>query len=274
VAKKLDNLSWKPFWVSHLGCIKGCLDWLDREVSDAWLFGGTGHAFVLNVHETVCPSGPTAWVTERMFALGKNVGYAVDGVFSSRETPGFDEAPGRAWAFARARLDDGVPCYGWELAIPEFYVVNGYDETGYGFDGPQASSESQPKPWAELGAGETGVVEMYSVKAGPPSGEAETVRGAFSFALEHAKNPSRWIFPTYRSGLEGYDTWIEALEAGSADGFGTAYNAAVWSECRRFAVDFLQEARERLEGTAAGVLEEAEGRYAIAARGLKKVEEL
>jgi len=77
--RKLENLRWKPMWVSHLGCISGCLQYLNLDVSDAWLFGATGHAFVINIHEVVCPSGPTAWRTEMLFKLGSNIGYAIEG---------------------------------------------------------------------------------------------------------------------------------------------------------------------------------------------------
>ena len=47
--KKLEDLRWNPRYVTHLGCIKGCLNYLGIEVSDAWLYGGTGHAFVINI---------------------------------------------------------------------------------------------------------------------------------------------------------------------------------------------------------------------------------
>lgn len=273
MAKRLEYLAWKPFWVSHLGCIKGALEWLDRDVSDAWLFGGTGHAFVINVHEIVCPSGPTAWNTERLFALGRNVGYAVDGVFSRLGLPDFEDAPRRAWDFLRSRLDENVPCFAWELALPEFYVVNGYEGENLFFSGPAAPPKASI-PWSELGRRETKLVEAYAVQAGPPSGEAETLREAVAFALEHAKNPETWIFPGYRSGPEAFAVWAASLEAGTADPLGAAYNAAVWSECRAFAFDFLEEARDRLEGRASGPLEEAAGRYRLVARGLKRVSEL
>lgn len=35
--KALKSLKWSPKWVSHLGCIKGCLDYLGVEITDAWL---------------------------------------------------------------------------------------------------------------------------------------------------------------------------------------------------------------------------------------------
>jgi hypothetical protein len=68
------------------------------------------------------------------------------------------------------------------------------------------------------------------------------VKEALAFALEHATSPAKWIFPKYKAGLDGYDTWTRALESGNADGQGTAYNAAVWTECQGYAVLFLREA--------------------------------
>jgi hypothetical protein len=51
MVKQLENLRWKSKWTTHLGCIKGCLDYLKKDVSDAWLFGTTGHAFLINILE-------------------------------------------------------------------------------------------------------------------------------------------------------------------------------------------------------------------------------
>ncbi len=272
--KKLENLRWKPMWVSHLGCVKGCLEYLNIEVSNAWLFGATGHAFIINVHEVVCPSGPTAWNTEMLFKLGKNVGYAIDGVFGSKSAGDFAEKQKLAWEKTRQAIDDGLPCYGWELDIPEFYVVYGYDDKGYFFSGPGCDSGKGPKPWKELGDTEIGIVEIYSVKPEQAADDVITVKEAFSFALEHSKGPEKWIFPKYKAGLAGFGNWIHALEAGKADGFGMAYNAAVWSECRNFAVSFLKEAKGRLGGKFGSLFDEAAEHYEVVAQNLRRVSEL
>jgi len=34
--------------VERLDCIKGCLDYLGRDISFPWLYGGTGHAFIVS----------------------------------------------------------------------------------------------------------------------------------------------------------------------------------------------------------------------------------
>lgn len=260
-------------WVSHLGCIKGCLEYLNMDVSDAWLFGATGHAFILNVHEVVCPSGPTAWKTEMLFKLGENIGYTVDGVFGTKSDADFAEKQKLAWEKTKQAIDEGLPCYGWELDIPEYYVVNGYDERGYHYRDFNNSGRG-PKQWKELGDTEIGVLEMYIVKPGNPADDVQTVKEAFGFVLEHSKSPAKWIFPKYKSGLAGFDNWIHALENGKADGFGVAHNAVVWSECRNSAVEFLKEAEERLASELKPLFSEALGHYKVVAQNLKHISEI
>jgi hypothetical protein len=271
--KALQNLQWSPKWVSHLGCIKGCLDYLGMDISDAWLYGGTGHAFVINLHETVCPSGPTAWNTSKVFALGKNVGYAIDGVFGARHQGNLAESQKRAWAHVQQAIDQERPCYGWELEIPEFYVVYGYDDVGYYYSGPGCDEGKGPKPWKELGDTGIGAVEMYSISPGTPPDDATTVKEALTFALEHADNPKEWIFEDYAAGLKGFDNWIHAMRAGTASDFGVRYNAGVWLECRTYAVGFLEEAKQRLAERADGLFDKALVHYRAVAESLGKVAE-
>ncbi|MBS1250963.1 MAG: hypothetical protein MAG431_02562 [Chloroflexi bacterium] len=272
--KKLENLAWSPKWVSHLGAVQGCLEYLDIEISDAWLYGGTGHAFLINIHEEVCPSGPTAWATMMLFEGGKNLGYDFDGVFAWKHEPiDFAHFQEQAWEFTKNAIDDGFPLYGWELDTPEFYVIYGYDQIGYYYSGPGASGNIDPKPWNELGDTDIGLIEIYSIKPGEPQTDQVVVRSALENALKHASNPKDWIYEKYASGLKGYDFWISALESGQANRFGMCYNAAVWHECRALGVEFLEEARTRLVGRAGKAFTEGIEQYQVVADRLKKVSE-
>jgi len=274
VIKKISNLGWRPRWVTHLGCVKGCLEYLNIDVSDAWLFGATGHAFIINIHETVCPSGPTAWHTEMLFRLGRNIGYCIDGVVSHKSADDFYEKQKLAWEKTKEAIDEGLPCYGWELDLPEYYVIYGYDDEGYYFSGSGCDSGKGPKPWKELGDSEIGVLELYTVKPGQAADDVKTVKEAFKFVLEHSKSPAKWIFPKYKAGLAGFDNWINAIETGKADGFGVAYNAAVWGECRNFAVEFLKEAKKRLNGKLNSLFDKSIEHYESVAQNLKNVSEI
>lgn len=274
MGRLIENLRWKPRWASHMGCLKGCLEYLRMDISDAWLYGATGHAFIINIHEVVCPSGPTAWNTEMLFKLGKNIGYVVESVVGFKSKPDFAEKQRQTWEMAKQAIDEGLPCYGWELDIPEYYVVYGYDDEGYYFSGPRCDSGKGPKRWQELGDSEIGVLEMYAVKRGQPADDVMTVKEALAFAIEHSKSPAKWIFPKYKSGLAGYDAWIHALKSGAAHAVGMAYNAAVWNECRRFAVEFLKEAKDRLSGELSRQFDETSRHYTTVAESLANVQDL
>ena len=111
--KILRKLSWKPRWVSHLGAVEGCLKFLKQKISTAWIYGGTGHAFIINVAKDLCPSDPTAWGTMMLYELAPNLVYKVDGVFARKSNPEFPRLQEKAWEHAKNCIDDGIPCYGW-----------------------------------------------------------------------------------------------------------------------------------------------------------------
>ena len=114
---------------------------------------------------------------------------------------------------------------------------------------------------------------MYVLKPGRAEHDEKMVRDAFEATLKHATSPSEWIFPGYKAGLAGWDLWIDALRLQRASGFGTAYNAAVWAECRHYAVEFLCEARARLDSGLHPLLDEAIRHYREVSENLNSVSE-
>ena len=271
--KKLDKLHWTPRWVSHLGCVKGCLNYLGVEITDAWLYGGTGHAFVINVNPESCPSGPTAWRTMMLGELAPNLGYQVDIVLGLKGE-NFLSTQEKAWSFTRQAIDDRLPVYAWELEIPEYYVIYGYDEVGYYYSGPGADDGKGPKPWQELGDSGIGIIEVYRLQPVLPKEPSVVVKSAFQNILNHASNPPDWIFEGYASGIKAYDLWINGLENGRASRSGMGYNAAVWAECRRFGVEFLEEANQRLGIETSDLFAEALRHYRKVAKNLDQLTKL
>jgi hypothetical protein len=106
---------------------------------------------------------------------------------------------------------------------------------------------------------------LYNLSLVAPKAPREVLKSAFQQALKHAANPTEWIFENYGAGLKGYDNWIKDLESGKANRFGMGYNAAVWHECRTFAVQFLEEAVDRLDGQAGDLFQRAIQHYRMVA---------
>jgi hypothetical protein len=267
----LKKLKWKPRWVSHLGAVEASLKFLKKKVSTAWIYGGSGHAFIINIAKDLCPSGPTAWRTMMLSELAPNLGYRVDGVFSPKANPEFPKQQEKAWNHVKECLDKGIPCYGWELEVPEFYIINGYDDVGYHYSGPGCEDGKGPRPWRELGNTGTKILEVYSVHPIETTNPVKAMRAVFEKTLYHASNPKDIIFPNYRSGLQAYDWWKSAIEEGTALLFGHSYNAVVWHECRKFAAEFLKEGRKYVTGTTKDTLDEARKHYEVVASNLESI---
>ncbi len=271
--KKLENLRWQGRWVTDLACLKSCLDYLDINVSDAWLYGASGNAFALNIHEELCPSGPTAWKKERTYRLAENVGCKIRTLSVFKGEEDFAEQQKSIWEQVKKAINDGLPCYGWELDIPEYYVINGYDGEDYLYSG--CTQEQGTKFWKELGDTEIGMLEVHIVSPAKAADDMRTVREALEFAIEHSKEPAKWVLNNiYKCGLDGYDQWTGALEKGSVSAGGTAFNSQVWGECRQNAYAFLKEAKERIDADGEGLFDEAIRCFEVVAQEFGRLQEL
>jgi hypothetical protein len=253
-----------------MGCIKGCLEYLDIDVSFPWLYGGTGNAFVLNVNETVFVDCAQAWDISMLFDLAPNLGFTVERLTvqheAALEMPDdlFREKQREAWDFVRARIDRGLPCYAWELMhIPAYYVITGYDDEGYTYSGWDSEGQATC-PWDKLGTFDVKLIAVNCVRPAEPVSDRETVKEALTDVLARVERADGWaIGERYRTGLPAYDMWAEALETGRANRDGEAYVNQVWLEAREMAVAFLREARERLPGRCDDAFDEAMAHYAI-----------
>jgi hypothetical protein len=264
--KKLDGLTWRQRNITELGCIKGGLDYLGRDISFPWLYGGTAFAFVLNIHQELDPSGPTCWDTRPIRELAPNLGYKVSGISVEKEAAGdaFPAYQRQAWDFVRASLDRGLPCYGWEVDpyIPDYSVINGYEDGeggGYLYSGWVTGG---PRDWRTLGETDVKVLQVYSIELVDPAPDEKVIQDALAAVLQHSATPSGWFsHPGYATGPAGFDLWAESLETGRAVRDGHCYNTATWLECREMAVEFLYEARQRLPGRSDAVFDAVAAHY-------------
>ncbi len=258
---KLHKLQFKDYAVSHLGALHGCLEFLEINVTQPWLYGITGHGLMINIAvDDICPSGPTAWKPIPLFTGTKNLGVEFDGVFAwpqqSTEAE-YTKKKEKAWKLVSKALSEGRPCYGWQIGdIPDYYIIYGVDDSGYYFKGYYQEEGAGPKPWKNIGQMFIDITTVKRVKS--PVDDTIQVKEALQAVLRIATNDKEWIMsPKYQAGIAGFDAWIENIEKGKAGQFGNAYNAMVWWECRDMGHKFFQEAKDRLKGKAKPYLEKA-----------------
>lgn len=272
--KLVEGPVWHPSWMSLVGCFKGCMDFLGRDDSRAWIAGGCGHAFVINMHEVVCPSGPTAWNCSPVRELGRNVGWVGEQVIAFKSQDDFPDKQREAFEFVRAALDAGKTCFGWEMPVPEYYIIRGYDDTGYYTSGPGHGPDDDVVLWDSVGDTGIGVLQVNSLALTDPAPDEVVVREALAFALELVDEPARLTFGENTMGLGAFDVWADALEGGTADRFGLGYNGECWAESRADATAFLREAKERLPETAGALFDDAADCYSEVHEKLAAVSKL
>lgn len=262
--KTLDGLQVPKRLTTHLACLEGAARYLKIDVTTGWLYGGTGHAFVMCLGEDLCPSGPHCWRQGPLHRLSRNLPVRIGGVAGPRATPELLE---KAWEHVQESIGKGYPCYGWHW---EWIPIKGYDAEGYlypeGVDGP--------KDWRDFGAKAIGFLELYSVEPKEPSDDTKTIRDALAFAVDWAESSDKWTLKGYQGGLAAYDTWIKGMTSGKTDPSGLAYHAKIWSECRGFAVEFLREADTRTNGQYAGLFSDAVSRYVAVSDSLVAISRL
>jgi hypothetical protein len=269
--KLLEGLTWHRRFITQLGAIKAGLEYLGRDISWPWLYGGTGWAFVINTQgrESDC-SGPTCWRWQELFPLARNLGYEVEtgvDVESAKAGELFPQRQREAWGFVRSRIDEGLPCFGWQLHpwIPDHYTIVGYDDVGYYYCGWTAEDKpAGPRPWQELGTTDVRVLAVFAVRPLPaPAPVVNVVRDALEAARKLADSPTGVIFaPKFASGPSAMENWAAGLDDGVTLRDHHAYVAQAWHECRCMAVEFLREAKARLPGRADAEFDVAARHYA------------
>jgi len=243
VEKILPAISWSPRWMSLMGCMIGCSKFLGLGNTDAWVYGSSGHAFVLNIHKTLCPSGPTAWKTAKSLKLLSNAGFSISGVVSWAQNPDYAQKYLEATNIIREAVENGFPSIVFWADKPEHYIVRGINDDGIFING--AGSEAVPfKPWTKIS--ESDMIEALSVKPDEKSEVSKTVKDSLQFAIETWHGSSGICYDDYSCGFKAFDVWAESFDDPNLNGFGLAYNSQVWAETRIMAVDFLREAVTKL----------------------------
>lgn len=267
---KIENLRVPCFNATLMGVLKGVADYYRLPLSDAMLYGGSGHAFVMNIHDTLCPSGPYCWNHEPFYKLVNHLGIEMQdkGFFHSQSAP---EERKRIEAHIRENLDAGVPC---SLVNMEHQLIIGFDDTGFVTSQPWTPKVDFPPAhltfgtWAELGN------EVHLSFFTHPSCEAaherDTIAASLAYAVDLYRNPDRHSETPYGVGPLAYTRWIHAMKASTADAHGNWWNATVWAECRTRAADYFKEIADKYPHLAASATRLADN-YSVIADALSLV---
>lgn len=271
---KLENFSIDRTVVSHVGCIKSCLDFLDIKLTAAWLYGGTGYAFIICIDEYFDGAAVSRWKKDKIHELGRNLGYNTEIITANKSDEDFASRVKFAWDEIKKAIDHGYPCYGWELDLFLYYIIHKYDTTGYYYKGLFCQNGKGPKPWQDLKKIRSNAFEMYVVKPGEKSDDKKIIKDALEFILDFNNISEKYTYAGFKTGLAAYDLWLQMLQEGKAKGYGMAWYTEFWSACRKYTVPFLDAAKKQLTPQYDTLFNDAIEQYAVVTECLSRLSEL
>jgi len=248
--KRIENLKMYPFNTTLMGVLKGVFDYYDISLSDAWLFGGSGHAFLINIHEQLCPSGPYCWNPKTFYELLRNLGIEMKdlGFLHRGSNP---EEIKHVEEVLKKYIDENVAC---SFLNMENQLIFGYNDKQFLVRQPWPKDDLPITPktltfhtWKDLG--DEVHINFYSFAKIEKAEDETIIRHSLSYAADMVREPKRWRQEHYYIGLEAYDAWIQAVRDRFGSSHGNWWNGTVWSECREMASKYFVEIASKYKGS-------------------------
>jgi hypothetical protein len=260
---KLSGVDAPAVATSMMGSLHGAVNTWDSTYALSDLFGYSGHAFILNIERTLCPSGPTAWDWGAiLFPLRQIV--SLKRICATCDMRDADEARELIWLRSVEAISANHPVIIWDAILPEFYLVYGIDDEKceYFVHGPASGRVNGKIPMNAPGRHTGRVWALFPAPhehADKIAARNLALRGAVNWHKWHNEDDAQWVF-----GGDAWDVWINALQEDEMphDAGELSYNHTVFAECRRNATEFLTNQGEDFAEAAAeynkvaGALEE------------------
>ena len=241
---------WTRTWTTAASAIHGAVAYTDKkDYTLVDVMGITGHAFRINIDpKRIDVSGPTmfpgGYIIRRNLC---NLGFISN--LSDTDKPFTPAKVEQVFAMIQQSIDRGLPAIAFDLFIPEFGLLYGYDDEQQLFHAKDVSQEGTIAyaDWVE----KRDMLWVTTINESLPHSKYETLRMALDMIVDHTRG-REWTHvhtDTHKIGLSGYEAWIACMERREADPFGNAYNAAVVSDAREYAAQFLRELAVKWNGT-------------------------
>lgn len=227
-----------PLNTSLMGVVQGVLNHYGTNIQPAEAYSCSGHAFFINIHDEICPSGPYCWNHESFLERLGNLGLAarVVGAFNPKEPESGVEIDAEV---ARA-ITEGKVC---SVLWMEHQLIIDMDEERY----------QLALPWSEMDVTPPHLTRdsWEEVQQGPPlvflafdqcdlASVENRRRCALEFAVQVWRDGQQLeLNPQYGVGQRAYEKWKSGLASGFGENHGNWWNSMVWSECRRQAADYF-----------------------------------
>jgi RNA polymerase sigma factor (sigma-70 family) len=250
-------------WTSSAACMQIVLEYKEMVFSLLDIMGYTSLAFRINIFDgSINVAGPHIYDWRDIHTRGlSNLGIQVRCFGSSVNRDQTPDAIIEALQFIHRNIDSGHPVMTWDMFIPEFGLIYGYDDHNKVLHAMDTNNLNGKKtvPYSHLSLGLFDDLYLMEVIGYTPVDENEGLIRALEMILEHAYQQENYDYAVSSdltstsiradisfitsigsiNGLAAYDVWIRTFENRQVEVLGNAYNTEIISEAREYAAQFL-----------------------------------
>lgn len=257
---------------SYTKAVLTALEAQESRVDPVWVAGTSGTAFRIWAHQDLCPSATSVFDWSLLPRGVENAGWSCD--YHSRlwheESVAEERRKAAHKAIVKALNEGKVPVC-WDIGIPEWGVITGYDDETQEYAAISVLAEPAPLKYGQLGRRELPIMSVTIIEGRNNTDRREAVLNSLRIAVKHAEQGEWLERPAYQDGPAAYETWADALEKLAEGGEQNmlSYYAGTYLAARHYAKPYLELAADVLDGDQH--LKEAAGAYADAETHLKGV---
>lgn len=250
MSQDLSEIKFNNTWTQAALAMYGAIQYTaKKELTLVDVMGYTSHAFRIKIDaETVNIAGPTEFDWSTILSQGlQNLGFSTKHVGEPNFIPPGPDLLVKAVKLVQESIDQGIPALAWDLFVPEFGLIHGYDDERQVFHAKDISQEGE-LPYDKLGRGEIGELFVLSLAEAAEIDRYSSLSGALKMILEHAQQREAFGRPSFQNGLAAYDAWMNAFQQGQVDPLGNSYNVQLVSCARDYAWKFLDNLTQHWTG--------------------------
>ncbi|HPT76666.1 MAG: helix-turn-helix transcriptional regulator [Epulopiscium sp.] len=231
---------------SLISCIKSSLSYLGIHVSTGWI--SAPYAFTIKINN----NGSFTNLEYKDFSeclndLIKNCGGILSKLHSYALYEDKYNKHEEIFEKIKSYIDMGFPCFIYKKDKLLYYLIVGYDESGYYYIEPNSLKINGPKLLSPAVYNGISSLKAYSIRPGKISSCIKTIKDVFEYAVNLENRNELKANSTYTLGTKAYSILMNAINEGTVDYHNLACTFSFWLKCKKYAVLFLQESKLRID---------------------------
>jgi len=170
----------------------------------------SGFAFRMWVAAGLCPSATSVWSFDSQKPWVESGGLMCEYVGRYWGQDDIEEEKRlEAIAICKKSIDSGIPVISWDIGVPEWGLITGYDDNAQVFAVLAVNSEGE-MPYASLGKRELPLLSVLAITGASDKPQKDIFADTIKLAVEHLQG-NEWCDNT--KGIESYSALIAYFEA-------------------------------------------------------------